>query len=474
MVELPSVYGLEHERRLVAEPGGHIQDTAVLSEILLTSDICPDGSDVGGFSLTNSSRHYVDSHTPDENTETHGNNATYETATPETTSLRELRKYTLAADRQAIGAIQQHLTTHPGILAVVYNHQATLGRDNTYGSQVNYGITHNTAWEFGYESDYPGNHFAQSIVNASFLTGGGALHGVEVSLSQKVDGLVAVRGRWGNRGTIYQLPSKRGESSTVQRVELRLTDSHPDEWPNYMQAGIGGIALAVAQLPQDRLERKFGVLKTDEALLRLAREQNKVTVDSEGILHAPTPLTKATDWTLRLAETFLDLPRQGKKGEEDLVITAQEAIAYCDLFKRALAKRATIHDLAEQGAGWAKRVAYVSAATSQTGIIDFSRAGCNLANAAYDLVRIEPNRITFGAAFTPDTLPTRWQLTEQEIEHAAKNPPNDTVAAYRIGAMRANQSNIASMNWSRIHFWRADGTLDTIYTSNPLNSTGDS
>ena len=318
MAELPSIYGLEHERRLVAEPGGHIQNTAVLSEIVHTDDICPDGTEVGGFSLTNSTRHYVDSHLPDENTETHGNNATYETATPVTTSLRELRKYTLAADRQAVDAIQQYLITYPNIAAILYNHRASLGRDNTYGTQINYGITHPTAWEFGYESDYPSNHFAQSIVNACFLTGGGTLEGTNISLSQKVDGLAAVRGRWGNRGTIYQLPSKRGEGSTLQRVELRMADSHPDEWPSYMQAGVGGIALAVAQLPQERLEKKFSVLKTDKALLRLAREQNKVTVDADGIVHAPGPLAKAADWTLRLSEAFLGLPRQGEKGRRRL------------------------------------------------------------------------------------------------------------------------------------------------------------
>ena len=156
------------------------------------------------------------------------------------------------------------------------------------------------------------------------------------------------------------------------------------------------------------------------------------------------------------------------------MIAAHEAITYCDVFKRALAKRATVHDLAEQGAGWARRVAYVSTAATQTGIINFSRPECSAANAAYDLVRIEPNRIAYGPAFTPGTLPAGWQLTEQEIERASTTPPSDTIAAYRIRVMRANQSNIASMNWSRIHFWKADGSLDTIYTNNPLNPTGES
>ncbi|HZM63553.1 MAG TPA: hypothetical protein VFB59_00285 [Candidatus Saccharimonadales bacterium] len=52
-IELPSIYGLEHERRLVAQPGGHIQDPAVLSEIVHMHPICDDGDGYhpGGFSL---------------------------------------------------------------------------------------------------------------------------------------------------------------------------------------------------------------------------------------------------------------------------------------------------------------------------------------------------------------------------------------------------------------------------------------
>lgn len=471
-VDLPGIYGLEHERRLAAEPGGHIQDLAVLSEVVHTNPLCKMKGDVGGFSLLNGSKHYVDSHRPDENTATLGNNMAYETATPETTSPRELRRYTKGVGLQAVSAIQSYLNDHPELLAIQYNHRASLGRDNVYGTQLNYGIKHQpTAWNFhGLDDRYPPDHFCQSIVNAVLVTGGGTLEGTDICLSQKIDGLAAVQGGWGNDGTIFQLPEKRGEWSTLQRLELRLADAHPGEQANYLQVGLGGIAIAVAQLPPAQLEQTFGSPQTGEALLHAAKEQNRVRVDADGALLAPLRVIRAADWTLRLVETFLELPRQGAKGEQDLVIAGHQILAICESFKQALAKQVTIQELAAKGVGWARRVAYVAAATSQKGIVDFARPECAEANAAYDLVRIEPDRVLYGPAFDPDNnLPPVWRLSNEEIAQAMTSPPADTVAAYRVRLMQEKLPSIYDLNWSRIWVWNADGNLDTIYTTNPLN-----
>jgi hypothetical protein len=468
MVELPGVYGLEHERRLIADPGGHMSDPAVLSEIVRTNDIC-DATKAGGFSVLNGGKHYVDSYRPDEYAAIVGNNAAYETATPETTSLRELRRYSRAMDLEAIRAVQTYLQGQSDVTAIRYNHRSSIGRDNAYSSQLNYGVSQPTAWDFRYEQEYQAPYFAHSIVHAAAILGGGAVHGMDISLSQKADGLVEVRGRLGNRGTVYDLPQKIGESSTLRRVELRLVDSQPGEWASYVQAGLGAMALSVAQLPQAELERIFGDPMPNDALVRYAKEQNKVQVDAEGILYAPSTFINNVDQTIRLAETFLGLPRQYVHGEEDLTMAAYQTIAACDLVKRALAKQTSIHGPAAYGVGWARRAAHALAATSQRGMIDFSRPECAAADAAYDLVRIEPDNVTYGPAFILDNLPARWRLSEQEIADAMTSPPADTVAAYRVNILQEHRPNVRAMNWSRVEVWRPDGSLEIMFTANPLN-----
>jgi len=373
-------------------------------------------------------------------------------------------------DLAAIVSIQDFLSQHPEVEAITYNHRASCGKDNTYSTQLNYGISHQAAEIFSDFSDsYNKAFFCHSIVNAGLLTGGGKLDQAEILFSQKMEGLEGIKGRWSNRGTIFQVPYKRGQRSTLQRVEVRLADSHPGEWADFLQAGMGGIIVTVAQLSQSQLEKRFGSPLTDHVLISQAKAQNRTSVDAAGLLHATQGLGNAVDWTTRLAETFLGLPLQGVKGEAELVLAAEEVISYCDIFRQVLSGKTTIHALAEKGATWAKRVAYALAETSlKSGMVNFAHPQCKSANDAFDLVRVESSNVVYGPAFAPENIPTAWRLTERQILEAMAGPPADTVAALRTRIIREQKDNVAAMSWGQIDIWQPDGTLKTVYTNDPL------
>jgi hypothetical protein len=77
--------------------------------------------------------------------------------------------------------------------------------------------------------------------------------------------------------------------------------------------------------------------------------------------------------------------------------------------------------------------------------------------------------VTYGPAFILDNLPARWRLSEQEIADAMTSPPADTVAAYRVNILQEHRPNVRAMNWSRVEVWRPDGSLEIMFTANPLN-----
>lgn len=477
---VPPIYGAEVERIPTAHyADGRSRQTRTVEELEVMAYAPSNGIydnredepfELGGFSRRNGGKHYVDGFEAcgDDDGLTPLSPA-YETATPETTSVSSMRTYVHANDQLAIEAMRHFMATRGDIKAMSYQYRASHGTGNAYGLQLNYGLPTHTISDMGYLNREVGlRHFAHSILAASYITGAGAIEPNGTYMSQKMQGLGGLEGRR-DYGTVYGLPSEMGDYSTLHRIEQRLADLHPKEWGGFMQAGIGGIALTVAQLAPNVPEGFFPRLYAESEMLRRAKRDNMLTIFGDGTIRMAPEALKGIDWVLRVCNVFLDMELPDTPAVRDLQKAAAAAIDFSVTFARVRRAEGTIYELRQ--ATWADRFAHNLEVLTQTdGPVDFTQPDRRAIDTEYDKVVITPEEVRHGSGFDRGKPTEYWHVPDATVQHAMQEPPSDTRAYARAHVLRAESDPTGiAMNWSQIQVTPRQGRLREIHMPEPLS-----